>query len=260
MKASKTHFNTKSSYFAHFFKNFSQGGLGIIAQAFTLVVIGGSTTHAAPDGIHDRQSQLFMTAPSVRDVMYDEDASVTELSVELDAGEPLLSSVPEDIHRARLVAIINKSNIGSTAQTMKVYLDGSLIHEWKVSTGREKLETAKSGKRYVTSTPVGYFRPQRLVKLHKSKTWKADMPHSVFIYGGIAIHASSHTELLGKRASGGCIRLSPENAQTFFNLIKEVGSDEVPNINTKGVTLKNKKGEESLIKTFDTLVVVENRI
>jgi lipoprotein-anchoring transpeptidase ErfK/SrfK len=260
MKAKEILLTTKSNCFANFLKSFSQGGLGFIALAFTLVVIGGSTTHAAPDGTHDRKSQQIMTAPSVRDVMYDEDASVTEFSVELNAGEPLLSSTPEDITRARLVAIINKSNIGSTAQTMKVYLDGSLIHEWKVSTGREKLETAKSGKRYVTRTPVGYFRPQRLVKLHKSKTWKADMPNSVFIYGGIAVHASSHTELLGKRASGGCIRLSPENAQTFFNLIKDVGSTEVPNINTKGITVKNKKGEDSLIKTFDALVVVENRI
>jgi hypothetical protein len=193
-------------------------------------------------------------------VVYAEDESMFVESTDLNSGEPLFLSSPEDTTRARLVAIINKSKIGSTAQTMKVYLDGQLVYEWKVSTGREKLETAKSGRTYVTATPVGYFRPQRVTALHRSITWQADMPHAVFFNGGIAIHASNAVQALGTRASGGCVRLSPQNAKLFFDLVKQAGINSVEKISVSGKSTKNADGSLAQIKTYDTLIIVENRI
>lgn len=204
-----------------------------------------------------------LATDSVMDTVYDENSFSGEALLEfgsLSEDEPRLSSTPEDIRRARLVAVINKSSIGSTSQLMRVYLDGQLIHEWEVSTGREKLETAKSGKVYRTTTPVGYFRPYKIELNHYSNTWKADMPHAVFFNGGIAVHATTHVEDLGKRASGGCIRLAPQNAKTFFQLVKSVGLNQVPTINRNGKTVLSLDGTPITSKNWDVLIIVENRI
>lgn len=200
------------------------------------------------------------------ETVYDENAAIDYSLLEIgsaldaDATEPTFSSRAEDPSRARLVAIINKSPMGSTSQVMKVYLDGTLIQEWDVSTGREKLETAKSGKVYRTTTPVGYFRPSKIELNHYSNTWKADMPHAVFFNGGIAVHATTHIEDLGKRASGGCVRLAPENAKKFYQLVKSVGFNLVPKIDRNGKTALDQQGNPVMTKNWDVLIIVENRI
>lgn len=131
----------------------------------------------------------------------------------------------------RLFILVNKAQRGTspTAQTMHVYLDGQLLYTWKVSTGREKPEIAKSGRQYFSATPTGTFRIQRRVKDYVSGTWQAPMPFAQFLIGGIAIHATtaSHYAALGSRDSGGCVRLRYENAQTIWNLVSQVGSQNV---------------------------------
>ncbi len=114
----------------------------------------------------------------------------------------------------------------STAQTMDVYLDGEHLYRWKVSTGRERPERAKSGRRYFSRTPVGTFRIQRRVVNHWSVTWQAPMPYAQFFTGGIAIHATtrSHEHELGTRASGGCVRLKADHAEALWDLVSEVGA------------------------------------
>ncbi len=172
---------------------------------------------------------------------------------------PFLSK-PEDYSRASVVAVINKSAVGSVAQTMQVYINGQLTYTWKVSTGREMMEKRKNGKVGPTTTPVGYFRPTFITRLHKSQTWLADMPYAVFFNGGIATHATSAVDQLGKRASGGCIRLSLENAKIFFNLVKNAGVKSVPTINRNGATQLNQAGQSVMSKRYDVLIIVENRI
>jgi lipoprotein-anchoring transpeptidase ErfK/SrfK len=139
-------------------------------------------------------------------------------SIDADT-ETLLSAKPEDLTRAKVVAVINKSNVGSEAQTMKVYVDGQLTDTFQTSTGREKHETTASGRKTFTTTPVGYFRPYLLERNHWSNAWKANMPYTVFFNGGIAVHATtpSHYKALGKRDSGGCSRLHPDNARFSLN-------------------------------------------
>lgn len=86
-------------------------------------------------------------------------------------------------------------------------------YRWKVS-------TARAG--YVT--PKGKYRPYLLKKMHYSRKYdNAPMPHSVFYHGGYAIHATPHVKALGRPASHGCVRLSPQNARTLFKLIHQAG-------------------------------------
>lgn len=173
---------------------------------------------------------------------------------------------PNDPHRAKVVVIINKAEVGSTAQSIRVFVDGSPLvdafgnESWPVSTGREKRETAKNGDVYRTITPIGYFRPTLLKKLHVSKKWKADMPYSVFFIGGIAIHATNYLEALGKRASGGCVRMHPDNAKKLFELIKSTANADVTQIDRNGRDVVRKDGTPAKIKAYDTLIIVENQI
>jgi hypothetical protein len=50
------------------------------------------------------------------------------------------------------------------------------------------------------------------------------MPHAIFFTRkGHAIHGTEETKKLGRPASHGCVRLTPENARTLFALVKENG-------------------------------------
>jgi L,D-transpeptidase catalytic domain len=113
--------------------------------------------------------------------------------------------------------------ISKVSQKMTVRVDGSTEYVWPVSTGAAKYET-----------PSGNFRPFRMEAEHFSKEWDdAPMPHAIFFTPrGHAIHGSFHTKSLGRRASHGCVRLAPENAETLFDIVNEAGMS-----NTR-VTLK----------------------
>lgn len=104
-----------------------------------------------------------------------------------------------------------KISIGN--QRMYVTVNGVRKYSWAVSTGR-------SGYR----TPTGTYRPQRLVKMHYSSKYEnAPMPHSVFFYGGYAIHGTNAVGSLGRPASHGCVRLAPGNAAMLYSLVSKYG-------------------------------------
>jgi lipoprotein-anchoring transpeptidase ErfK/SrfK len=115
-------------------------------------------------------------------------------------------------------AATNKYDVlkrNTEGQTMTIYtlLAGNLekVLEVNVSTGKE--ETVKAtNKSYCATTPAGFFRPYKMYRSYVSGTWEgSQMPNAVFIFNGIALHATpndaAHQGSLGKRASGGCIRL-----------------------------------------------------
>lgn len=105
------------------------------------------------------------------------------------------------------------ARIDLSDQRMRVYVDGARKYTWPVS-------TARSG----YHTPTGTFRPTRLhVQWYSRKYDMAPMPHSIFFYGGYAIHGTDQIRSLGRPASHGCVRLHPDNARTLFNLVRSNG-------------------------------------
>jgi lipoprotein-anchoring transpeptidase ErfK/SrfK len=52
----------------------------------------------------------------------------------------------------------------------------------------------------------------------------APMPHSIFFYGGYAIHGTYEIAELGHPVSHGCVRLDPGNAAILFDLVAREGS------------------------------------
>lgn len=84
---------------------------------------------------------------------------------------------------------------------------------WAVSTGASGFET-----------PKGTWRPTWLSKDHKSSQYNdAPMPYSVFFVDGIAVHGTNAVAKLGQPASHGCVRLSTDNAASFYQLVSAYG-------------------------------------
>lgn len=86
---------------------------------------------------------------------------------------------------------------------------------WKVSTGRQGY-----------NTPTGDYKPYLIKPMHYSRKYdNAPMPNSIFFHGGYAIHATYDIKRLGRPASHGCIRLSPQNAKWLYRLVQEYGKN-----------------------------------
>ncbi|MBU2534266.1 MAG: L,D-transpeptidase [Alphaproteobacteria bacterium] len=104
-------------------------------------------------------------------------------------------------------------SVDISSQSMRVYVNGSLRHVWKVSTGRRPYYT-----------PTGTYRPKRLERSWYSRKYNGSpMPHSIFFRGGYAIHGTNYYRALGRPASHGCIRLSRRNAAQLFWLVTQHG-------------------------------------
>jgi lipoprotein-anchoring transpeptidase ErfK/SrfK len=106
------------------------------------------------------------------------------------------------------------ARIDISKQTMTVSEDGNVLYSWSVSTARKGYRT-----------PRGSYRPIRMHKMWYSRKYdNSPMPHSIFFYGGYAIHGTNAVKNLGRPASHGCIRLHPSNARTLYNLVQAHGS------------------------------------
>jgi lipoprotein-anchoring transpeptidase ErfK/SrfK len=98
-------------------------------------------------------------------------------------------------------------------QTMSVFVDDELKYVFKVSTGRRGY-----------GTPTGQWTAEWLSRFHRSKKYHyAPMPWSVFFHGGYAVHGTTEVRNLGRPASHGCVRLHPENAKIFYQLVQASG-------------------------------------
>jgi lipoprotein-anchoring transpeptidase ErfK/SrfK len=103
--------------------------------------------------------------------------------------------------------------IDRSSQRMAVSVDGEPRYNWRVSTARRG---------YIT--PPGTYHPEMLARRWFSrKYYNSPMPHSIFFYGGFAIHGSYEISHLGRPASHGCVRLDPANAAILFGLVQREG-------------------------------------
>ncbi len=104
--------------------------------------------------------------------------------------------------------------IDKSSQRMAVAVDGQPRYVWPVSTGRPGYDT-----------PNGAFKPNRMDADHLSQEWdNAPMPNTIFFdLHGHAIHGFFDVKHLGLPVSHGCVRLSPDHAQTLFELVKTEG-------------------------------------
>lgn len=204
----------------------------------------------------------FSQVPPLDDLM-----TPDEIAEELHLGpteytpeiEPLTPEQFYDLYRVNVlhefpvVMIISKSS-----QTATVYHYGRFLRRFSVSTGRERWERAKSGRVYFTTTPSGWYSAKRYIRYHYSSTWEAKMEYSIFFNGGVAVHATTpdHYKELGKRASGGCVRMHKSDAIWFWNLSTSYRTASVPYFTRHGRVLKDRHGNIRHHRGAGTLFIV----
>ncbi len=170
----------------------------------------------------------------------------------------------------QLVIFINKAGEGRTAQHAFLFEAGNgdlnYLDTWLVSTGREQQETSPKGASKFTTTPTGTFMFDlaHFSRLHKSNAWEADMPWAMFLKTrnggpttGIALHAAldKYVHNLGQRASAGCIRLLPQNAEKLYKLLQTKYAGSVRTLSPSGIGAR--LGGSS-VKGSKALVIIED--
>jgi L,D-transpeptidase catalytic domain len=153
-----------------------------------------------------------------------------------------------------------------------------VLHNWPVSTGLEEPLVSPSGATLETDTPQGVFKLDRgrFYEDYTSRQWKAPMPNAMFFdwriegrTSGLAIHGTDDEGVkeLGQRASHGCIRLSPENARTLFELIRDNYRGRVPvfsvdprtgTMSTTGDFVRDEAGDVKMTRGYKVLVYIED--
>lgn len=185
-------------------------------------------------------------------------------------------SVPSELARYFNVFLyVSKASQGPWAQHMFIYHrgdGGELVFEKAVavSTGRERQE------KYFTTTPTGLFEldPDRFDRVHFSARWHhAPMPWAMFlnytIHGhptGVALHSGiGHEADLGHRASGGCVRLPPEEAKILFQRFQDEERGNVPvfamdgtSTSVDGRMIRDTAGNPALAPGYRVLVLIQN--
>jgi hypothetical protein len=100
--------------------------------------------------------------------------------------------------------------------------DWKRIHTWPISTG------LPCGKKIETPTGVYKFNPSRTYSNYYSKLFdNVQMFQTMFLYHdyqtgkqtGVAIHGTEIVEKLGRRGSGGCVRVNKPDMKCFFDTV-----------------------------------------
>lgn len=187
---------------------------------------------------------------------------------------------PELAKNFDLFLYVSKAARGPHAQHMYVLRKRpngfELLHDWPVSTGRERVERNARGAVRFTSTLPGYYEldPERIFTDYRSATWDEAMPHAMFFDAwykgarvGLAIHATDESKRLGSRASAGCVRLSPSNARELFHLVNEDYRGSVPRMafdnrtqstRRDGTLMRDANGKLKFRQGYRVLVIVED--
>ncbi len=114
------------------------------------------------------------------------------------------------------------AEIDKSSQTLYLFIAGELTDSFKVSTGIRKRETPN-----LDLSPKGPILMKYTSKKFPGGNYNhlGNMPYAVFLRGGYAIHGTTTGNFpkLGTRASHGCIRLHPDNAKVFYELVKLAG-------------------------------------
>jgi lipoprotein-anchoring transpeptidase ErfK/SrfK len=166
----------------------------------------GVSGSAPQTGSSAHTSGRAFSAPNVQ-----EGTAAPEVPMESGApsAPPAHSPKAAEPAASKILVVIDKP-----MQEVKVFVDNIERYTWNVSTGLAGYDT-----------PSGTYIASSMNEIWYSKEWDdAPMPHAIFFTKkGHAIHGTDETKKLGRPASHGCVRLSPENARTLFSLVKENG-------------------------------------
>jgi hypothetical protein len=235
----------------------------------------------APD-IDIARNDVARTAPSFRIPDPPSEAPVTNRGAAV-AQRLKASLTPEMVQNFDLFLYVSTAARGALAQRLYVFEkqpsgEMKLAYDWAASTGRERSEISPAGRRAVTATPRGYYEldPARMYRRYHSVSWDQDMPSAMFfnweregLQTGLAIHAATGDDIarLGRRASAGCVHLSPQNAAMLYDLIRSHYRGPVPRfaydtetqtMSNRGAFMHDRAGNLKMADGYRVLVTIEN--
>lgn len=174
-------------------------------------VAAGFLSFSAASAEEAPTAKAALTPTVVASVGSSESATPPAPATPLAAKDAAMPAKPRVAKRPLPPSLVVKIDLAS--QSMALHYAGARQETWKISSGREGY-----------ATPRGVFRPQWASKMWYSRKYdNAPMPHAVFFVGGVAVHGTQSTRLLGVPASHGCVRLAPGNAARFYSLVHKHG-------------------------------------
>jgi hypothetical protein len=255
----------------------------MVASRSGLHVPGGTYFHMAANAADPAPLAARPLPHVIKLAMADEGAVQIPVVTDPDRTEAdnamdrVRAHVPEDIFDYfDTFLYVSKAAHGPLAQHMYIFRkddqnDIAFEQRFPVSTGRERHE------KYFTGTPAGLFEldPNRFDRHHYSRTWRARMPWAMFLNAsirgrmtGIALHSADvHVAQLGRRASGGCVRMPPAKAAELFRRFQAEERGFVPTFaydeaahrtSRTGGVIRDADGKPVLYYGYKVLVVIEN--
>lgn len=113
-------------------------------------------------------------------------------------------------------------HVVKATQKLHLYVDGVLTDTFSVSTGKKNHDTPE-----INMRPNGPTFRKYSSRKYPGGDYQGlgNMPYVVFIKGGYGIHGTTPGNFLrlGHKASHGCIRLHPNNAKYFYELVQQYG-------------------------------------
>jgi lipoprotein-anchoring transpeptidase ErfK/SrfK len=190
--------------------------IGIVDSSILLKPLSADTTVGT--GLAETPKDTF-----TNDIKKITGAEVKSLKYNLDQIKNRKAHVLADSNKNKTRAEVRVwANISKKKQLMLLHIDGELVDSFKVSTGDKKHETPTFDMR-----PNGPIFNKYTSKKFPGGNYNGlgNMPYVVFIKGGYAIHGTTKGNIpkLGKKASHGCVRLHPDNAKIFNEIVRAVG-------------------------------------
>lgn len=161
--------------------------------------------------------ELDPSAPNIEEILQEMDREYIRQTGQLPYIMPDFLEISCKRYDCPIYVEVRKSE-----QRLYLYVRGSLVHTWLVSTGAPKSETP-----LWEGHPNGRIYDKYSSKANPGGDYKGlgNMPYAVFLHAGYAIHGTveSNFKHLGKKASHGCVRVHPDNGKIFNRFVRQYG-------------------------------------
>ncbi len=168
-----------------------------------------------------------------------------------------------------IIVMIDKALQGSSmnAQRLRLYQydrtakELTFVARWRISTGAESPKENAQGNVRPRTTLKGYYRPQVLDPDAYSRSWDGPMVFSLFYdHPRYAIHGTESYNYfkLGRRASGGCTRLTATNANKLYTMVDQLGKGWTFQVNRyTGRPVRSASGGYVTSWSYRALILIE---
>ena len=143
----------------------------------------------------------------------DEIAGIFGLPTEAEASLQEIQNPQSLLQDAQYMGAV-QIDVDIASQSLSVTYPAGYLRDIAISSARRGYHTK-----------TGCFRRPYLERMHYSRKYdNSPMPHSIFYYGGFAIHGTYEQRYLGRPASHGCVRVSPRDAAVLYEIVQTYGA------------------------------------